>query len=287
MSYRNSSVIIISLLFLLDLVGLFFSKMTFSSASLILLASLPLFWLIALQVNKHFVLSSTIQHFAVDGFLLLLFSIVGFLFSYLMIEQGGALHDEFLVHIDHLIGFNWLAYNQFFMRHPSLHLVALILYILTIVFIGFALLYFNINNQFKQAERLVTLVLFGGIFCVSFAYFLPSAGGVGYYLPDEHFYQGNHVLINSDYLQHFFDLRAGKGMEVSFFLPQAMVAFPSYHAYLAVVVILIFKNETGLFPVMLVINIATLCIIPVEGGHHLIDVIIGGGMAVVCYWWLK
>jgi membrane-associated phospholipid phosphatase len=129
----------------------------------------------------------------------------------------------------------------------------------------------------------VATVILGGILCVLVSGMLPSAGGSGFFVADAGFYGDRIVVFDSDYKRTFFELRDGAGMEVFLLWPAALIAFPSYHAALCLLVILAFSGSGLLGWTILALNLGTLLSLPVQGGHYLVDILGGllvGGAAI-------
>ena len=60
--------------------------------------------------------------------------------------------------------------------------------------------------------------------------------------------------------------------------PAALIAFPSYHAALCLLVILAFSGSGLLGWTVLALNVGTLLSLPVQGGHYLVDIL--GGLLI-------
>jgi membrane-associated phospholipid phosphatase len=65
---------------------------------------------------------------------------------------------------------------------------------------------------------------------------------------------------------------------------KGLIAFPSYHGTLSVLLVLAFSGVRFWFLPILILNTIILIATPIEGGHHLVDVIAGVGVALICWY---
>jgi PAP2 superfamily len=281
---RYLSLAMIIGLLCVDLVWSPFSTLRFGADSLTALIIVLVLSLFAFLLYKQFKFPIVIMSLGTELFILLLFSGVGFVFSYLVTASGGPLQDELIITMDKAVGFDWREYVAIFVRNDFLRTVSLIFYLLTPLLVIFSLIWFCLQGEISQASALVAMIILGGILCIGISGIFPNAGAAGYFLPDKNFYQGSSIIVDSHYMQTFFDLRKGAGIHVSFLQPVALISFPSYHSCMALLVVLCFRGRKAIYWVMLALNGVTLFIIPVEGGHHLSDVLAGAFVAMLAYW---
>ena len=281
---RYLSLFVIIGLLCVDLAWLPFATLRFGVDSLMAVLAILTLSMLVFLLHKNFALPIAFTNLATELLILLLFSCVGFVFSYLIASTGGELQDERIVIIDQLLGFYWKDYVTIFLANDYLRIVSLTFYILTPLLVIFSLIWFCLKGEFSNASTLVALVVLGGVLCIGISGIFPSAGAAGYFLPDKNFYQGHNIIVDTGYMREFFDLRAGADIEVSLLQPIAMVSFPSYHACMALLVVLCFWRRQFMYWVMLLLNLTTLVIVPVEGGHHFGDIVGGVLVAILAYY---
>ena len=275
---RRFSLWMIAAVLVADLVGLPFSALSFNKANLAVCAAIAGIFLAAPSLQRRYEFSPATRHFAVEVYILVLFGAVGFIFSYLAIENGLAIRDDWFAAIDRKLGFDWLSYTAFVLNNDWLRMASLFLYVLTPSLVGLALFRDCRHGHFNQASEIVATVIVGGVLCVLFSGMLPSAGGSGFLVADAGFYGDRAVVFDSEYKRTFFELRDGAGMEVFLLRPAALIAFPSYHAALCLLVVLAFNGSGLLGWTILALNIGTLLSLPVQGGHYLVDIL--GGLLI-------
>lgn len=281
---RRLSLFLIACLLVVDLVCLPFSALRFGAGNLAVIAVIAGLFLLAGPMDRRYEFSPVTKNLAVELYVLILFGGVGFVFSYLTIESGWTVRDELVVSIDNSLGFDWRTYTSFFLQNDWLRWASFVLYVLTPLLVGFALFWFCLQGNFCRASEIVAMVVVGGVLCVVISGMLPSVGGVGYFPTDSNFYAGHKVIFDSSYKIPFFQLRNGGGMDVFLLRPVALIAFPSYHACLAFLLIPLFWG-TGLMGWTIVaLSVGSMFSLPVDGGHHLSDVLGGLLTGAVAFW---
>jgi hypothetical protein len=281
---RRFSLSMIGCVLVIDLIWLPFSALSFSAGSLAVIAVIVAVFVLAGPLRYWYEFSAALRHFATEIYILVLFGVVGFVFSYLAIESGWTVRDDSFVAIDHALGFDWRTYTLFVLQNDLLRIASLILYVMTPILVGFALFRFCLKGNFNRGSELVAMVILGGVVCVVISGVVPSAGAAGYFPSDNNFYEGHKVIFDDSYKKVFFQLRDGAGMEISLLHPVALIAFPSYHACLALLVVLAFWGTGFLGYTILALNLGSLLSMPVQGGHHLSDVL-GGLLAGAAVYW--
>ncbi len=275
---RRLGLSIIACVLVVDLIWFPFSALRFATSNLAVITVLAALYLLSGPIRRHYALAPAMQNFAAEVYILVLFGAVGFPLSYLVIGSGLRIQDDLLVAVDNALGFDWPAYTTTVLQNDLLHVASLVLYVMTPYLVGYATLRSCLKGNVDRASQVVLSVILGGVLCVIVSGLLPSAGASGYFVADDNFYSGSAVVFNGAYKQTFFDLRDGTGMEVFLLIPAALIAFPSYHACLCLLVVMAFRNTGILGNTILVLNVGTLLSLPVQGGHHLSDVL--GGLLV-------
>jgi hypothetical protein len=198
--------------------------------------------------------------------LLILFSMAGSVFSYLIVSTSAELVDTSLARWDHALGFDWPQVFLWVQHKPMLDRILAIAYASVIPQIIVVLLYLSLTHRHK------TLAEFNGVFVVSFliiefiSAFFPAAGPFKYYAGVVH--------ADASMLSHFEPLRSGALRSIDLFATQGLVSIPSFHAILAILLIYAMR-ETRIRRLFVLINIVVIVSTPTRGGHYLVDLIAG------------
>jgi hypothetical protein len=284
---RRLSLSMIGCVLVVDLIWFPFSALSLSIGNLAVLIVIAGVFLLAGRIQRRYEFSAVTKHLAVELYILVLFGVVGFIFSYLVIESGWTIRDDLFVTIDNALGFDWRTYTSFILRNDLLRLSSLVLYVMSPVLVGFALFWFCLKGNFNRASEIVAMVILGGILCVVISGIVPSTGASSYFPLDSNFYRGYKVIFDDTYGSEFSQLRDGAGVKVSLLHPLALIAFPSYHACLSLVVMLVFWGTGVIGSIIFALSLVSLLSLPVQGGHHLSDVLGGLLTGAVAYWLVR
>jgi membrane-associated phospholipid phosphatase len=92
----------------------------------------------------------------------------------------------------------------------------------------------------------------------------------------------NQPVVDLAYKQAFFDMRLGTLRHLSLNDLKGLVAFPSYHVGLSVILMVAFRGVKGWFWPIMVLNTLVIMSTPIDGGHHLSDGLGGALLALGC-----
>jgi len=275
---QKSILCLIALTALADVIWLPQTRLTFDAWNLAVLIGLVLVLASLHYKHRRYPFSYNNLNLIIDLVLLVLFSIAGLILSYLVFAHSGDFSDEKLSEIDRALGFEWSVYTLYFSHKFYFWLVTLLIYILIPVWVLALLVQLHRNGKHQAASAYVLMVSLGGLCCILIAAILPSIGAIGYYQLGAEFYLGYPVLFDDQYKVQLLALRANPVPPIRLWQPLMVIAFPSFHASLAVITILVSRSAGHWYWRMLILNGLGLATLPVQGGHHLVDVI--GGMFI-------
>ena len=211
---------------------------------------------------------------------LLAFSACAAVLSNLVVTWNLPQIDGAIAAFDRAIGFDWSAYYFLLTGQRWVGAVASLLYVLTLPLIAFAVIALSLKGRTDRASELVLAVMIGALIAILISGILPSSGALAWFRPD-----GTGLvhkpIVDLAYKQAFFDLREGRVPVFSLDGIKGLIAFPSYHATLSMLVVLAFRGMPKFFWPLFVLNAAILATTPVEGGHHLADTLAGVVVAIV------
>ena len=199
------------------------------------------------------------------------FTAAGCVLTYLAATCARPLQDGTLASMDQALGFDWLAWRDAVAAHRALYAGLFLAYAsLMVQTIASVLILPALGETGRCAELLLlAAVTLGPTTLIAAAY--PVLG------PFAAFNVGD-----LEYLPHVLALRAPGPWNFDISEMLGIVTMPSYHTVLAVLFTYAFRN-TGLIGWMIAgINGAMLLSIPPIGGHYLVDVLVGGTIAVLC-----
>lgn len=218
------------------------------------------------------------------GFLIL-FSMAASVLNYFLITVAGPRIDGTLVAADRLLGFDWYATMVAMADHPWLNLFFFNVYNVVLPEIALVLIALAWSGQAEKVYRYCLAIGLGAVIAIGFWTLLPSLGAKSLYtFPPEIAARLTTLSVTTDYGKALVGLlRDGPG----FITPsdiRGLIAFPSYHGVLALLVAFYAWRVRALRWPVLAVNAAVLVSTPVQGGHHLVDVLAAFPVAASALW---
>ena len=171
------------------------------------------------------------------------------------------LYDNALAAADRRLGFDWAEWMAWTQSRAWMSRSFEVAYDAMLPELVGAVLYLGF---LRKSGWLLTTLFIGGALTALISGFFPAIG---------HLPSAPHVPVLRA-------LRAGQLMDV---MPQGLISFPSYHTTVAVLLTGAFRGSRFLFPMACVLNgvmvVSTLSV----GGHYLVDVIAGVGVARIAH----
>ncbi len=215
--------------------------------------------------------------------LLIAFSLAAAVLSYLVTSLDFPLVDEQLTAADAALGFDWMAYVGFVNERPWLGGLSTLVYVTTLAQVSTTVVLLALSGKVAETRQFMSAVMIAALISIAISGLLPAAGALATLRPPAAFTAANAPLVDLPYKQVFFDLRDGTLRLIDLANLKGLIAFPSYHGALSVLVVLGFTAfGRWIIPVGF-LNAAVLMATPVDGGHHMIDVI--GGIATAYVAW--
>lgn len=211
--------------------------------------------------------------------LIILFSIVGGILSYLVAAQGGALWDARLQRWDLALGFDWLGYARWVNDHPTLATLYRWAYVSMIPQLLVMVLALTATNRLREMRIAICAAILAGLAAVLLSGLTPA---VGNYI---HLNLGPSDLPNlrpAAAVVHYADLtglRDGSLRLIDVTRIEGIITFPSYHSALGAIFIWGFAQlgRAG-WAGMLWAGLMLLAT-PIDGAHYLVDVLAGIALA--------
>ncbi len=204
------------------------------------------------------------------------------LMSYAFASLGAffPLQDGTFAAIDKAIGFDWLATVAAVNDWPVAVQIMTAAYHYTIAAVIYALVFLNVT---KRADRIAGFFWAIMLTCIAanlMSAILPAAGAYVWHAPS--FEVRSAISADSGlwHMKHFEALRDGSFRMFDLASTEGLVTFPSYHTAMALLMPLALRGY-GVITAMAwaFAGVVVASTIPV-GGHYLIDIIVGAGLAL-------
>lgn len=203
------------------------------------------------------------------------FSLACVVLSYLAASLGLPLIDNKLAAFDTALGFDWIGLLAFMNEHATFGILTSMIY--NSLFPQFALvvLLLSLTRHFDELRELVDAYWITLLLSIVISGVLPALDPFGYYgltlNPDDVVKPTAGIVFLPDLLS----LRAGTFTTFDFGALQGMVAFPSFHAALALMMCWSLRRMPWVLLFLLPYNGLMLVATLTEGGHYLADVAAG------------
>jgi hypothetical protein len=209
---------------------------------------------------------------------LIAFSAAFSLLNYLLLTVSGPRIDEVLSAADKTLGIDWPAMMAFMVDYPRLNAVLQICYGSVLPQIAMLIIVLSIADCTEEVYKLSFSIALGAMLTVGFWTIWPSFGAFSVYdLPPN---VTRHLSLALD--RHYADdlvslLVHGPGF-ISPTSAKGLVGFPSFHGALAMLVAWYAWHIRYLRWPVLALNAIVLIATPIQGGHHVVDLL--GGLVV-------
>ncbi|MGU3536551.1 phosphatase PAP2 family protein [Methylobacterium sp. A54F] len=210
---------------------------------------------------------------------LLAFTAAAVPLSYAVARAGGPAWDARFLAWDRALGFDWQACLAAINAHPGLSAVASLAYGSVMVQILVALLGLCFTDRRAACRAFVLSIILAALASILISGLMPGMTVFMHLdLPQAAF--PNVPFIDDS---HFLSVRDGSLRRLSLDGAQGIIAFPSFHAALAVTLAAALWQLPGLRWPGLVLNALVIAATPTHGGHYLVDVLAGTavGLAAV------
>lgn len=192
--------------------------------------------------------------------------------SYLITSTNAPLVDAPLAAWDRALGFDWLALHGWLQSHPSVQTTLRLAYQSGLPQLALVILFLGFSARSAQLDEFMRLFIVATVLTILMSGPFPAAGAWKHYSLVGPF--------DLSPLSHFELLRDGRMRDIPLRDMQGLIAIPSLHTVMAVLIVYAMRGTGVLLPVFIVVNVAMLVSTPVDGGHYLVDVIAGAAMAL-------
>lgn len=199
------------------------------------------------------------------------FSAAGCVLTYLGTTPAAPLQDAVLARLDRAMGFDWLAWRDWTLAWPLLGKVLTWVYASLLVQIAASCLILPALGKTARAVELLLLAVMTILLTTLIAAFFPVLGPFATF-----------SVESATYLPDLLALRSGAGWHFDLPAMEGIVQMPSFHTILAVLFTYAYRGTGMIGWTAGGLNALMLFSIPQVGGHYLMDMIVGAGIAGLC-----
>jgi membrane-associated phospholipid phosphatase len=214
---------------------------------------------------------------------MLAFMAVAALFSYLMATLGYPLQDAAFHALDRSLGLDWLAFLKAVDARPLLGTLLAASYASFIPQVLVLLIGLAFSGQGMVGRTTILAMMISGVVNIVISGFLPAMAmfvHLGLTPADFPNLQPGAAFVHVADMEA---LRSGAPVLVDLAKAEGIITFPSYHAALALLLLLGGWQNAWLRWPFFVVNVAMIVATPIDGGHYFVDVIAGLAIAACSY----
>ena len=217
------------------------------------------------------------------GFLLTM-SLLSWPLSEFALTIAGPRIDYKLAAIDRALGFDWPAVMAWFAYHPHLNRALMVAYSCSAAQVTAAIFIVEFMRTAEKIDLVCLCIAISGTLTVAIWTLAPSFGAITvYFLPPE-IAARLPLDLNLDYAHRMVAMLGRGPGNIETFDVNGLVGFPSFHAVEAVISTWSVRKWPKIFVVFIAFNAIAFVSMPVQGGHHFIDLIGGVAVAAVSIW---
>ena len=201
------------------------------------------------------------------------FSAAASMLNYFLLTAHGPRIDVALAAADRALGFDWSAAMTAMAGHPLLGRLFFLAYNIVLPEIALMMVMLGWSGNTDKTYRFCIAVAAGALASIFLWALAPSFGAMSVYHLPPAIARAAAASVNGEYGGVLVAmLRNGPGF-ISPADVRGLIGFPSYHGVLALIVIWYGRSLPRLFWPLLAANFLVLVATPVQGGHHLVDVL--------------
>ena len=213
-----------------------------------------------------------------------LFTHVVTLANHAFLPLSRPLIDTTLAAWDAALGFHWPSVLAFAAEYPTTTLVGRYIYNSSIVQAAVTLFVLGLGGWTLRMERFVLCSSLAAIVTISFWIVFPSFGPTTIYTVSSETVDIVAPVAGPEYGKHLLELAVKPNEGLARIETVGLIAFPSYHTVMAILVPLALWPVRWLRWPALLVNAAMMPFIVVHGGHYVID-LMGGAVVALASWW--
>lgn len=215
---------------------------------------------------------------------LCLFSSGASVLNYFLLTVAGPRIDDLLLSADRAMGFDWYRMMIAMAHYPVLNAVFFRVYNTVLPQIALVLVFLAWTNQVERTYRFCLSLGVGALIAIFIWALAPSLGAKSMYVLPPDVAQRLTLSVTTEYGKALVMLlHNGPGYITPSDL-RGLIAFPSYHGVLALIVTWYAWNLRWIRWPAIGLNAVVLVSTPVQGGHHLIDVIAAFPVTMLALW---
>lgn len=203
------------------------------------------------------------------------------LLNYLLLTVAGHRVDLALAALDRALGVDWPAMMIAMSRHPVVNALLQLAYISVLPQVALLVAILGWRGKPEHIYAFCLALTAGAAISISIWTISPSFGAFSVYALPADVSRHMPLALDAQYARDLISLLAHGPGHISPTSAKGLIGFPSFHAVMAMFVVWYARELSYVRWFALALNIAVLVATPIQGGHHVVDVLAGFGVAAV------
>ena len=203
------------------------------------------------------------------------------LLNYLLLTVVGHRVDLALAALDRALGVDWPAMMIAMSRHPVFNALLQLTYISVLPQVALLVAILGWRGKPENIYAFCLALTAGAAISISIWTISPSFGAFSVYALPADVSRHMPLALDAQYARDLISLLAHGPGHISPTSAKGLIGFPSFHAVMAMFVVWYARELSYVRWFALALNIAVLVATPIQGGHHVVDVLAGFGVAAV------
>jgi len=212
---------------------------------------------------------------------LIAFSAAFSLLNYLLLTVAGGRIDVQLAAMDRWLGFDWPQIMSLAAGHPFENGLLRIIYGLVLPQMAVLIICLGWRKKPQEIYRFCCAVVAGAAMTIAFWAMFPSFGAFSVYELSPSVASRLSLELDSRYAHDLVHMLASGPGRISPHELKGLIGFPSFHAALAGLLIWYAWSVPVLRWPLIVLNSLVFVSTPIQGGHHVVDVVAGIAVAAI------
>lgn len=233
-------------------------------------------------IGRYLLKDTTVYGFGITMLQLHFASIALAWLTYLCARFNYPLHDETLIALDHMLGFEWRSLLHWMNAHPR---VAIALSFCYLMFSKQIIILLCLLCAFKHMDRAKGYMMAFIISCALTAILsglIPAMGAYVHYNLTEVDYANIFPAVPRVHEDVYVQLRDHRFNTLPWLYNiKGVVTFPSFHATAAVLFMYAGWPLVWIRWLVIALNLGMIASAPIDGGHYLVDVIAGVAIGIL------
>ncbi len=210
--------------------------------------------------------------------LLIIFTAVTTLLSYLVASLDLPLWDNTLYRWDGALGLNWRSYLTWVNGQPILGEILKFTYMSLLSQMIIGCLALGFTGRFFQLHTFILAIIISGLLCVLISAVMPAMAMYVHLGLQPADFPNLSPAAAYVHVEHVQGLRDGTLRTLDLNAAEGIITFPSYHASLAIIFLAAFWSIPRLRWSGVIMNVVVIAATPIDGGHYFVDV--GAGIVI-------